>query len=164
MSHLFAPWRMAYIGTGGSSECIFCAIPAASAEDDGRNLLIHRGDRCFVVMNRFPYNPGHLMVAPYRHVGAYDELTEEELLELNHLTQRSLRVLRGLMNPQGFNLGVNLGKGAGAGFDGHVHMHVVPRWDGDTNFMPVLGDVRVIPEALDATCRRLGDAWSKSAG
>ena len=83
---------------------------------------------------------------------------------MNHLTQRSLRVLRGLMNPQGFNLGVNLGKGAGAGFDGHVHMHVVPRWDGDTNFMPVLGDVRVIPEALDATCRRLGDAWSKSAG
>ena len=159
--HLFAPWRMAYIGKGSSSDCIFCTMPAE--KNDAENLMIHRGGACFVSMNRCPYNPGHLMVAPYRHVAAYDELTEEELLDLNHLTQRSLRVLQGLLSPQGFNLGVNTGKVAGAGFDGHVHMHVVPRWNGDTNFMPVLGDVRVIPEALDATCQRLTAAWLKTA-
>lgn len=160
MSHLFAPWRMAYIDTGVSSECIFCALPRQC--EDRANLMIHRGKTAFVLMNRFPYNPGHLMVAPYRHVASYEELTEEELLDVNRLTQRSLCVLRNLMNPQGFNIGMNVGKVAGAGFDGHVHMHVVPRWNGDTNFMPVLGDLRVIPEALQATHGRILAVWPET--
>lgn len=158
MENIFAPWRMAYINAPKKQEgCIFCDFP--KEEDDEERLLLYRGKRCFVLCNAYPYNPGHVMVAPYRHTAVYESLDDEELLELHRLGGRCIEALKSAMNPQGFNLGLNLGKVAGAGFDGHLHLHVVPRWNGDTNFMPVLGEVRVIAEGLNATYHRLKAAW-----
>lgn len=164
MEHIFAPWRMQYIlsnsddndtkGTG----CIFCDFP--KEDNDEKRLIIHRGELCFVIMNAFPYNPGHLMVVPYRHTAELGSLSAAELAEMMSLCQTSHRVLTELMNPQGFNIGMNIGKVAGAGIDQHLHMHIVPRWNGDTNFMPVLGDVRVVSEALSSTWKRLKEAWT----
>jgi len=160
---LFAPWRMAYIEAsvkeGSPGGCIFCDIPARPPEEDAKFLVLHRGRRAFVMMNAFPYNPGHLMVAPYRHVCELSQLDEEEMLELMRLQARALEVLKRAMSPHGFNLGVNLGRVAGAGIPGHMHVHVVPRWEGDTNFMPVVADVKVIPEALGRTYEKLKEAW-----
>lgn len=155
---LWAPWRMRYVqGERKDEGCIFCR--AAESGDDEARLVLQRGERCLVMLNAFPYNSGHLMVSPFRHVASIEVLDGDELLELMTLTQRALRAVRESYSPDGFNLGVNEGEVAGAGFAGHVHLHVVPRWAGDTNFMPVLADVKVLPEHLLETRQKLRDAW-----
>ncbi len=154
MKVLWAPWRMAYIRQSPKpSQCIFCV--KAKASRDRENLLLHRGQHGFVMMNLFPYNSGHLLVAPYAHVNSIEWLSDESALDLMRLTNLSLRVLRAQIKPDGFNVGVNLGRVSGAGVEGHVHLHIVPRWDGDTNFMPLFSETRVMPEHLDVTYRKL---------
>jgi ATP adenylyltransferase len=154
---LWAPWRLEYIASADEQEgCVFCE---AAAGDDEERLVVHRGERAFVVLNKFPYSSGHLMVAPYRHVGEFGDLTDEEALEVHRLGERGLAALAETYRPQGYNLGWNLGRIAGAGVVDHVHLHVVPRWAGDTNFMPVLADVKVLPEHLAETRRRLAEIW-----
>ena len=134
-------------------ECIFCVKPAESR--DRENFILYRGRRAFIMLNAFPYNNGHLLVVPYAHVPALDDLDEETAGELMVLVQRGIRALRKLMAPNGFNVGANIGQSAGAGIADHVHVHVVPRWTGDTNFMPVVGSVRMVPELLETTYDRL---------
>ena len=134
-------------------ECIFCQLP--NRGDDEKNFILGRETHAFAMLNAYPYNPGHLMIAPVRHVGELTELTEEELVDAGRLQQRAVQALRDEMNPQGFNVGMNLGRVAGAGVPGHLHWHVVPRWNGDTNFMPVTGHTRVLPESLDDTYKKL---------
>ncbi len=145
---LWAPWRMQYV-QGGRKEsgCIFCL--AAEAGDDEPRHVLHRGERCLVMLNAFPYNSGHLMVCPHRHVASIEGLDGDELVELMALTQRSLRALRETYRPDGFNMGINEGDVAGAGFAGHIHLHVVPRWAADSNFMAVTGNTRVLPQSLE---------------
>jgi len=158
LDQLFAPWRMAYIDTAKRQEgCIFCDFPKENKDRD--RLILARGEKVFVILNAFPYNPGHLMVAPYRHEGEYEQLNEEEFNEMHRYGQRCVEVLKKVMNPQGFNMGINIGKAAGAGFAGHVHLHIVPRWNGDTNFMPVTGETRVLPETLNQTWEKLKKVW-----
>ena len=157
MRQLWAPWRLEYIESADEQEgCIFCA---AAADDDESALVVHRGEHAFVLLNRFPYASGHLMVAPYRHEAALGGLTDAEALEIHRLAADGADTLAETMHPHGFNLGWNLGRVAGAGVVDHVHLHVVPRWAGDTNFMPVLADVKVIPEALVETRTKLAAAW-----
>lgn len=153
MEHLWALWRMEYILNEKEKGCIFCQKP--NQRRDRENLLLYRGKYNLVMMNLYPYNPGHLMVAPYRHINRLDMLNDEEMLEHFRLVDRCVTVLREAMNPDGFNIGLNLGKVAGAGIEDHIHTHIVPRWNGDTNFMPVISDTRVVPEALDATYAKL---------
>ena len=158
MKRLWAPWRLEYVqhaDEGG--ECVFCR--AAALPEDEPELVIHRGERAFVLLNKFPYASGHLMVAPRRHVRDYPELTEAEGLEVHTLTAQALEALAAAFAPQGFNVGWNLGRVAGAGIVDHGHLHVVPRWNGDSNFMPVLADIKVIPEHLLETRRKLAAAW-----
>jgi ATP adenylyltransferase len=138
---------------GDSDECFFCE--ALAKDDDSATLILAREGAAFVILNAYPYNPGHLLVATNRHVGELDELTSKELADTGRLLQRSLGALRDSSSPDGFNLGMNLGRVAGAGIPGHLHWHVVPRWNGDTNFMPVVGQTRVLPELLDETYERL---------
>lgn len=148
MERLWAPWRMTYIdGIDQGRKCFLCDI--AGAGDDEAALVVERRERTFVVLNRFPYNNGHTLICPNAHKATLAELTDDEMLELMQTTRDTVALLEKVMHPSGFNLGVNLGRAAGAGLPGHVHMHVVPRWDGDTNFMPVLADVKVIPQALE---------------
>jgi ATP adenylyltransferase len=157
---LWTPWRMEYIKSAGPEnevECIFCELPAR--DDDEKNLILARAEKAFVILNRYPYNPGHLMVAPFRHVGELEEAKEEELADLDRLLQRSIGALKEEYEPQGFNIGMNLGRVAGAGIPDHVHWHVVPRWNGDTNFMPVIGQTKVLPELLAETWKRLADRF-----
>jgi ATP adenylyltransferase len=157
LRRLWAPWRLEYIQSADQQEgCVFCFAPGL---DDEAGLVVHRGENAFVLLNRYPYAAGHLMVAPYRHVGDLGALTDAEALEIHRLTATAVTVLGEAMAPQGFNLGWNLGRVAGAGIVDHVHQHVVPRWAGDTNFMPVLADVKVMPEALESTRRKLAEAW-----
>ena len=146
MEPIWAPWRIEYIRMEKPKGCILCDKPKEN--NDGPNYILYRGEKNFVMMNNYPYNPGHLMVASYRHVAVLDELSSEELHEHFDIVSRSLKVLRRVFNPGGFNLGINMGKVAGAGIEDHVHTHIVPRWQGDTNFMPVISATRVIPEAL----------------
>ena len=154
---LWAPWRLEYIKQADEQPgCVFCD---AAAGEDGERLVVHRGDHAFVLLNKYPYSSGHLMVAPFRHVGELAELTDEEALEVHRLAERGLGALAQVYGPQGYNLGWNLGRIAGAGVVDHIHLHVVPRWAGDTNFMPVLADVKVLPEHLDETRTRLAEAW-----
>src|SRR5436309_3256509 len=154
---LWAPWRLEYIKSADDEPgCIFCL---ALEGDYDEKLVVHRGDHAFVLLNKFPYSSGHLMVAPVRHVGEYGELDDEEAVEIHRLAQAGMGALAQVYAPQGYNLGWNLGRIAGAGVLDHVHLHVVPRWAGDTNFMPVLADVKVLPEHLVETRRRLSDAW-----
>ncbi len=156
MERMWRPWRMAYlrdIENRRDEACIFCSKPRAG--DDAASLILHRGETCFIIMNLYPYNTGHVMVAPYRHVGKLEELEEGEAGEIMRLAALSIRAIRREMQPQGFNLGMNLGKVAGAGFDEHLHLHVVPRWEGDTNFMPVLGECKVMPESVEDNYARL---------
>jgi ATP adenylyltransferase len=160
MRNLYAPWRMEYITGPTEPGCLFCRAWKAPAADDRRSLVVHRAADALVMLNRFPYNSGHVMVAPRAHVGSLVGLDDEQTLGLMRLVRRSLVVLEGLMRPDGFNTGVNLGRVAGAGIPDHVHVHVVPRWDGDTNFMPVLGDVKVIGEHLDRTWEKMADAFA----
>jgi Diadenosine tetraphosphate (Ap4A) hydrolase and other HIT family hydrolases len=149
---IWAPWRLAYVkdaSKDSEQECIFCAKPAAG--DDEANLIVHRGERCFVILNLFPYTNGHLMVAPFEHIGAIQDLPPETTAEMMALAQRAIVVLEQEYEPHGFNVGFNQGRVAGAGVEHHIHMHVVPRWGGDNNFMPVLADTRVMPQTLDQT-------------
>jgi len=146
---LWAPWRIEYITGPKGNGCVFCA--AASSDTEHSSLVVERGQRCYTVLNAFPYAPGHLMVVPNRHVAGLDHLSDEEALELMQLARRAITVLNDVMAPGGFNVGVNIGAIAGAGISDHLHLHVVPRWQGDTNFMPVLADTRVMPQALEAT-------------
>ena len=133
--------------------CILCNKP--KEDNDASNYILYRGNKNFIIMNSYPYNPGHLMVAPYRHVANPEELSDEELLEHWQVVNRGLKILREVFNPGGFNIGINMGRVAGAGIEGHIHTHVVPRWQADTNFMPVVADARVIPEALAETYNKL---------
>ncbi|NOU36003.1 MAG: HIT domain-containing protein [Kiritimatiellaceae bacterium] len=146
---LWAPWRIDYIRGEKEGDCFLCRIFAE--QNDRKNLLLVRGKTCAVLMNRYPYNSGHLLIAPYRHTAGLADLTPEENLEMAELAARTVAVLGEVMAPQGFNMGINLGEAAGAGLKDHLHQHIVPRWIGDTNFMPVLGGPRVMPEALEAT-------------
>jgi ATP adenylyltransferase len=157
-ARLYTPHRMAYIKGEGMDGCPFCEIPGLP-DDEG--LIVARGEVCFVVLNLYPYNSGHLMVVPFRHVSGYDELTPEETTELASLTQRSLRAIRHASGAQGFNVGMNLGSVAGAGIAAHLHQHVVPRWGGDTNFMPVVGQTKVLPQLLPDTRELLARAWAE---
>jgi ATP adenylyltransferase len=157
---IWAPWRLAYVkdaSKDNADECIFCTKPAE--EDDERNLIVHRGERCFVILNLFPYTNGHLMVAPYEHTGKLQDLDPETVAEMMALAQRSMRRLEQVYEPHGYNVGVNQGRIAGAGFEGHIHLHVVPRWGGDTNFMPVIGDTRVMPQSLEDSFKALKEAF-----
>jgi ATP adenylyltransferase len=157
VKQLWAPWRLEYIQSADEQEgCVFCRA-LAGADEEG--LVVHRGKRAFVVLNKYPYASGHLMVAPNRHEGEFGDLEDEEALEVHRLATAGLAALAETMRPQGFNVGWNLGRIAGAGVVDHVHLHVVPRWAGDTNFMPVLADVKVLPEALEATRRNLAASW-----
>jgi ATP adenylyltransferase len=157
MRTLWAPWRLEYIQQADAHDgCVFCRAAAAG---DAEGLVVHRGTHAFVLLNKFPYASGHLMVASYRHVGDFGDLTDDEALEIHRLGAAGLGALSAVAAPQGFNLGWNLGRIAGAGVVDHVHLHVVPRWAGDTNFMPVLADVRVLPEALEQTRQKLVSAW-----
>jgi ATP adenylyltransferase len=157
VERIWSPWRMAYIQAAKEQDedggCIFCDLPAEG--DDERTMILARGELAFVIVNSFPYNPGHLMVAPLRHVGAFTSLEAAELADVDALVARSIRALEQEMEPHGYNLGMNLGRVAGAGIPDHVHWHLVPRWNGDTNFMPVIGQTRVLPELLEETYARL---------
>jgi ATP adenylyltransferase len=151
---LWAPWRSAFLTQPKRARrCIFCA--AGRSRADRTNLVVTRGRHSFALLNLYPYNNGHVMVAPYRHVGDLDRLQAEEWLEIGRLAQELTRKLRGALRPHGFNAGFNLGRTAGAGIPGHLHLHLVPRWNGDTNFMPVLGRTKVISQSLDALYRQL---------
>jgi ATP adenylyltransferase len=154
---LWAPWRIEYITGPKDGECIFCAA-AASTEVDPAHAPIDRGEHCLTILNAYPYAPGHVMVAPLRHVAALEDLNEDEMLETMHLARRAILAIRQVMSPDGFNVGLNLGKVAGAGIEDHLHLHVVPRWGGDTNFMPLLADTHVIPQALEETRKLLAEA------
>jgi ATP adenylyltransferase len=146
---------------GKAPGCIFCEAPRMRDED---SLIVYRGERVYVILNKYPYNTGHVMVVPYRHVPSLEDLSEEELRELGLVVAKTLRVLREAYKPHGFNVGVNIGEAAGAGVAGHVHVHVVPRWKGDANFMIVTGGVKVLPESLDETFRKLKPLFDKLAG
>jgi ATP adenylyltransferase len=159
VERLWAPWRLEYIKSADDQPgCLFCA---AVEGDDEERLVVRRGRAAIVILNKFPYTSGHLMVAPERHVGEFTELEDEEVTEVHWLASAAIGALAQTYGPQGYNLGWNLGRVAGAGVLDHVHLHVVPRWAGDTNFMPVLADVKVMPEHLDETRRRLAAAWPR---
>jgi ATP adenylyltransferase len=157
---IWAPWRLAYVKDAAKDteeECIFCAKPAGS--DDRANLIVHRGDRCFVILNLFPYTSGHLMVAPFAHLATLQELPPETVAEMMALAQRAMARLGEVYEPHGYNVGFNQGRAAGAGVEHHIHLHVVPRWGGDTNFMPVIADTRVMPQTLDQSYDALAGAF-----
>src|SRR5690349_387244 len=147
---LWAPWRIEYITGPKDGECIFCAAAAAGGDTDPAHQPIDRTEHCLTILNAFPYAPGHVMVAPVRHVGTLEDLTPDEMLETMLLSRRAILAIRRAMNPDGFNVGYNLGQVAGAGIVDHLHLHVVPRWSGDNNFMPVIADTDVMPQALGA--------------
>jgi ATP adenylyltransferase len=153
---IWAPWRLAYVKDASKDdelECIFCTKPAE--DDDEANLILHRGERCFVILNLFPYTNGHLMIAPFAHVAGLPDLDPGTLAEMMGLAQRAIRLLEERYSPHGYNVGFNQGRVAGAGYEAHIHLHVVPRWGGDTNFMPVLADTRVMPQTLEQTYEAL---------
>jgi ATP adenylyltransferase len=154
---IWMPERLAYIqGDGKTDECPFCTIPSMSDED---GLIVHRGQLAYVVLNLYPYNAGHLMAVPFRHVADYPDLTSAETDEVGTMTQTAMRVIRQVSGAQGFNIGMNQGAVAGAGIAAHLHQHVVPRWGGDTNFMPVVARTKVLPQLLRDTRQLLADAW-----
>ncbi|WP_425545782.1 HIT family protein [Aeromicrobium alkaliterrae] len=174
LQRLWTPYRMSYVrgeesepqvgdelplAEGADPACPFCRIAAGGAQSE---LVVHRGETCFVVLNLYPYNPGHLMVVPHRHVADYTELTEPETSEVAALTQQALRAIRQVSQPHGFNVGLNLGGVAGGSLSQHLHQHVVPRWSGDANFMTVLGQTKTLPQLLEDTRDLLAAAWSDS--
>ena len=154
---LWAPWRSTYIKGEKSDDCIFCTKPRLPDEE---GLVVHRGEHCFVMLNAFPYTSGHVMVAPYEHTAVLQDLDEPTSNEVIALVRRSLRAIGSSYQPDGYNVGANLGTAAGAGITGHFHMHVVPRWEGDTNFMPVVDDVRVLPESLEDSYQSLKQGFA----
>ena len=158
---IWAPWRLAYVKDASKDieeDCIFCAKPATEDEDEA-NLIVHRGERCFVILNLFPYTNGHLMVAPFEHIGRLQNLPAETVAEMMDLAQRAMARLEQAYEPHGFNVGFNQGRVAGAGVEHHIHMHVVPRWGGDTNFMPVIADTKVMPQTLEQSYEALKEAF-----
>ena len=148
IDRLWAPWRSGFVSVRRPRRCIFCT--ASASRKDRQHHVVARSRHVFCLLNRYPYNNGHLILAPYRHVGRFEALRSEEWLDLFGLSEQLMRRLRRGLHPDGFNLGINLGKTAGAGVPGHLHLHIVPRWTGDTNFMPILGKTKVIPQSLDA--------------
>ena len=160
MDHIFSPWRMKYMSeTGDTQDCIFCSLP--QCQDDRAGLIVFRGKQAYVLLNRYPYTSGHLMVASFAHQPALELLDASVRQEIIELTTQAMQVLKLVYTPEGFNIGANIGSAAGAGFAGHVHFHIVPRWGGDTNFMSTLGQARVLPEDLDTTWERVHTAWNK---
>lgn len=160
MKHIFSPWRMKYISMHTpKADCIFCE--ALAKPDSPENLVLWRGRYCFIILNRFPYTSGHLMVVPMEHQPTLEEVSPQANAEMSDLLGRVCRLLRKVYRPEGFNIGANIGAVAGAGVAGHVHFHVVPRWGGDTNFMSTVGETRVLPEDLEETYRRLLTAWEE---
>lgn len=161
MQRLFSPWRKAYITRDKTAEkakgCVFCR--ALESNDGPDNLVLFRGQRAFVIVNRFPYTSGHLMVLPFQHVAKLDQVDEQTRAEMIELVTAATQALDRTYKPEGFNLGANLGAAAGAGIEEHLHLHVLPRWVGDTNFISTVGETRVLPEMLEETWRRLKDAW-----
>ena len=159
---IWAPWRLAYVKDASKDieeECIFCAFPAQGSERDVENLIVHRGEGCFVILNKFPYTNGHLMVAPFAHVSSLPQLPAETTAEMMELAKRGMTILERTYSPHGYNVGFNQGRVAGAGVEHHIHMHVVPRWGGDTNFMPVLADTRVMPQTLEQSYEALAGGF-----
>ncbi|GAB3019151.1 HIT family protein [Natronobiforma cellulositropha] len=165
MEQVFAPWRIEWIRREPSADddgCVFCRLP--DEDDDRANRIVARSDHAFVLLNNAPYNPGHVMVIPYAHTGDYADLSREQLLDHARLKQQTLTALSSAFDPPGFNVGLNLGEGAGGSIRDHLHTHVVPRWEGDTNFMPVVSDTTVIVEALEETYDHLHDAFADLEG
>ncbi|MGH3345803.1 MAG: HIT family protein [Nocardioides sp.] len=162
LERLWTPYRMAYVrgderpSSTGADECPFCHIPAL---DDEEGLVVHRGETAYVVLNLYPYSAGHLMVCPYRHIADYTDTTDEEVVEIGALTKRALVVLQSVSRAEGFNLGMNQGQAGGAGIRAHLHQHVVPRWLGDSNFMPIIGRTKTLPQLLTETRELLAAAW-----
>lgn len=160
MNHLWSPWRMEYIENSKEDGCIFC--DAQEKEDSAENLIAFRGEHAYVILNRYPYTSGHLMVVPFRHEATLEGLDPQTRAEMMELTTRCMTVLRKVYNPQAFNLGANIGEAAGAGVKEHVHIHIVPRWAGDTNFMSAVGETRVLPELLEQTYERVKNGFSEA--
>jgi ATP adenylyltransferase len=160
MDHLWAPWRMEYIleSQEPNSVCIFCTKPAE--KEDEKNLIAYRSRHCFVMLNKFPYNNGHLMIIPFKHEADLTLLHDEIVIDLHHTLSKSIQVLHQTMHPHGMNIGVNVGRTAGAGIVDHLHYHLVPRWNGDTNFMPVISGTKVLSEALNKTWEKLIQSFS----
>ncbi|MCC6010514.1 MAG: HIT domain-containing protein [Fervidicoccaceae archaeon] len=165
MKNLWAPWRMSYIeGLTRKNEeksCLFCRVISVSPDYDEENLVVYRGEKTFVMLNKYPYNNGHLMVVPKRHVPSIEDLNDDELLELAKTINLMIRALKIAYNPDAFNIGANIGRDAGAGIEEHFHVHVVPRWRGDTNFMPVIADTKVIPQLLQDSYKSIKNVLSK---
>ncbi len=160
MDYLWTPWRYAYVSsTEKAGGCVFCDAP--KEKDDSKTYIVHRGTSCFVILNAYPYTPGHVMVVPYAHLDELRKLPAEAANEVMVLSQRMESVLRELYRPDGINLGMNIGKAAGAGIAGHLHMHVLPRWVADSNFVSVVGETRILPEMLDVTWGRMREAMSR---
>ncbi len=153
MKKLFAPWRIEYIRGKKMEECIFCKLPKENKDE--KNLIVYRGKHAFAIMNNYPYNPGHMMIAPYRHVANFEDLKDYEIMEIYEISKLVILAIKNVMEPQGFNIGMNIGHAAGAGIEDHIHLHIVPRWSGDTNFMPVIGDTKVIPQSLKETYKEI---------
>ncbi len=168
MDHLWAPWRLSYISAPkekpAGDDCFICRGIAGAATDDRANLLVHRSALSVVFLNRFPYNNGHLLVCPQSHKGRLEELTLDELVDLQLVLRQMIGILQKRMNPDGFNVGLNLGRAAGAGVPGHLHWHIVPRWNGDTNFMPVVGDTKVISQSLESLYDLVREEMQSSHG
>lgn len=165
MKKLWSPWRSKYIesfkpGAEKDGSCLFCRIP--SEDRDGENYLVHRGKKGYIVMNLYPYNSGHILVVPYKHCSTLEELDDSENLECMQLINLGIKALNTSIYPEGYNIGTNIGRCSGAGIDEHVHFHIVPRWNGDTNFMPVLNEVKVVSEMMDKTYEKLKDALDKA--
>ena len=160
METLMAPWRYSYISATkkGGKTCIFCDFPS-DRSDDREHFIVHRGKHCFVILNAYPYSSGHLMVIPYRHTTDLSSFTPEEALEFHELIAHAIECLKKAFRPQGFNVGINLGAAAGAGIDTHIHCHIVPRWEGDSNFMGAIGNVKVVPSSLEETWERCRACW-----
>lgn len=160
MTHLWTPWRATYIQAGNDKgRCIFC--DAVDEAPDEKNFVIYRGEFCFVILNRYPYTSGHLMIAPYEHVSRLGMVSEVTTAEMMHLARAAERILEEVYRPDGLNLGMNLGEAAGAGIEQHIHLHVLPRWKGDTNFMSIIGETRIIPETLEDTYAKLKSSFAR---
>ncbi|MEM1946209.1 MAG: HIT domain-containing protein [Candidatus Caldarchaeum sp.] len=161
MDRLWAPWRMSYIKSAKKEHgCIFCE--AVRTVDDRSKYVVHRGSSALIMMNLYPYNNGHLMVSPFRHIPSIEDMSDNEMLEVMKLLKLAIELTKRVLNPEGYNIGVNLGRSAGAGIEDHIHFHVVPRWSGDTNFMTTVSETRVLPETIDQTYNRLLEVKSYS--